>query len=418
MISKLIKNCRILEEGKLVERTLFLEDHKIKTISDEIITAEVVIDAKGMVVLPGMIDCHVHCREPGMTDKEDFLTASKAAAAGGVTTIIDMPNTKPATTTVGLLEQKRELAKKSIVNYGFHFGSTMENLSQITHAKNIASVKIYMDETTGELMMNDETWIKKIIENSKRVSVHAEGDNVEKAVNFVKGTKNKLYLCHISRASEVEYLKKHKLRNKVFVEVTPHHLFLTEEDKSRLGNFALMKPGIGNKQDQDALWEFLKNGKVDTIGSDHAPHTSEDKKEAVFGVPGLETTMPLLLNAVNDEKLTLQKVVELTAENPAKIFGIKDKGKIEEGYDADLIFIDMGLEKEVRNEELFTKCKWSPFNGMKLKGWPVMTMVNGNLIYQDNKINEITKGNEVIFQNEKRFGKTIVKVEGSEPEAE
>jgi len=417
MISKLIKNCKILEDGKLVERTLFLEDSKIKKISDEIITAEEVIDAKGMIVLPGMIDCHVHCREPGMTEKEDFLTASKAAAAGGVTTIIDMPNTKPATTTVELLEQKRELAKKSVVNYGFHFGSTMENLSQITHAKNIASVKIYMDETTGELMMNDDSWIKKIIENSKRVSVHAEGDNVEKAINFIRDTKNKLYLCHISRASEVEYLKKHKLKNKVFVEVTPHHLFLTEEDKAKLGNFGLMKPELCSKEEQDALWEFLNKGKVDTIGSDHAPHTSEDKKEAVFGVPGLETTMPLLLNAVNEKKLTLQKVVELTAENPAKIFGIKEKGRIEEGCDADLIFVDMELEKEVKNEELFTKCKWSPFNGMKLKGWPVMTIVNGNLIYQDNKINESVKGKEVIIQDEKRFGKTIVKVEGSEPEA-
>jgi len=417
MISRLIKNCKILEKGKLTEKNIFIEDHKIASITDDIITAEEVIDAKGMIVLPGMIDCHVHCREPGLTQKEDFFTASKAAAAGGVTTIIDMPNTKPATTTVELLEQKRELAKKSVVNYGFHFGSTMDNLNQIKNAKNIASVKLYMNETTGDLMINDDTWIAKIFENSKKISVHAEKEIVEKAVKFIRHTKNKLYLCHISKESEINYLKKHKLKNKVFVEVTPHHLFLTEEDKSKLGNFALMKPELGNKQDQNALWEALKNGLIDTIGSDHAPHTAEEKKETRFGVPGLETTLPLLLNAVNNKKLSLQKVVELVAENPAKIFGIKNKGLIQEGYDADLVFVDMELEKEVKNEELFTKCKWSPFNGLKLRGWPVMTMVRGNLIYDNGKINYI-KGEEVEFQDERRYSKIIAKVEGSEPKAE
>ncbi len=416
MISKLIKNCRILEDKKLVERNIFIEDHRIATVTEDIITSEEVIDGKGMVVLPGMIDCHVHCREPGLTQKEDFLTASQAATAGGITTMIDMPNTKPATTTVELLEQKRELAKKSIVNYGFHFGSTMENLSQIKHAKNIASVKVFMNITTGELMINDDTWIAKIFENSKRIAVHAEEEMVEKAVKFIRNTKNKLYLCHISRESEINYLKKHKLKNKIFVELTPHHLFLTKEDESKLGNFALMKPELGTKQDQDALWEFLKSGKVDTIGSDHAPHTVEEKKEKVYGVPGLETTLPLLLNAVNNKKLTLQNVVELVSENPARIFNIKNKGHIQEGYDADLVFIDMNLEKEVKNENLFTKCKWSPFNGFKLKGWPIMTMVMGNLIYDNGKINDI-KAKEVEFQDERRHSKIITEIKGDKSEA-
>ena len=418
MRSKLIKNCKIVENGKLVDRNIFIENHKIAYISEDIITAEEVIDAKGMIVLPGMIDCHVHCREPGLTQKEDFLTASKAAAAGGVTTMLDMPNTKPATTSVELLNQKRELAKKSVVNYGFHFGATMDNLNQIKHANNIASVKVFMNETTGNLIMTDDTWIAKIFENSKRVSVHAEKEMAEKAVKFIRNTKNKLYICHISKESEINYLKKHKLKNKVFVEVTPHHLFLTEEDRNRLGNLALMKPELGNKNDQDALWEALKKGLIDTVGSDHAPHTIEEKKEAKFGVPGLETTLPLLLNAVNNKKLTLQKVVELISEAPAKIFGIRKKGFIKEGYNADLVFVDMELEKEVRNENLFTKCRWSPFNGLKLKGWPVMTMVNGNLIYEDNKINEGIKGKEVVFEDEKRYSKGAVEAEGSEPEAE
>ncbi len=417
MISKLIKNCKILEKGKLVEKNIFIENQKIAAIIDDIITAEEVIDAKGMIVLPGMIDCHVHCREPGLTQKEDFFSASKAAAAGGVTTMIDMPNTIPATTTVELLEQKRELAKKCIVNYGFHFGSTTDNLNQIKHASNIASVKIYMDETTGNLMMNDDSWIAKIFENSKKISVHAEKEMVEKAVKFIRNTKNKLYLCHISKESEIDYLKKHKLKNKVFVEVAPHHLFLTEEDKARLGNFALMKPELGTKQDQNALWDALKKGIVDIIGSDHAPHTIEDKKETVYGVPGLETTLPLLLNAVNEKKLTLQKVVELVAENPATIFNIRNKGFIREGCDADLVFIDMELEKEVKNEKLFTKCKWSPFNGLKLKGWPVRTMVRGSLIYDYGKINDI-KAKEMEFYDERRHSKVAAETESSKPKTE
>ena len=398
MISTLLKNVKILEKGELVDKHILLENHKIREVLDEPVTVDKIIDIKGKIVIPGMIDCHVHFREPGMTHKEDFFTGSCAAAKGGVTTVFDMPNTKPPTTTVELLEQKRELAKKSVVNYGFHFGATPDNAEEISKAKGIVSTKVFMNQTTGDMMFEKDENLQASFKASKNISVHAEGQTVEKALNIFKsfcGKKQQLYLCHISTKDELRMIRKFKKSN-MHVEVTPHHLFLTEEDDKDA--FTKMKPELKTKQDQEALWNAVDKGLVETIGSDHAPHTIEEKKseKPPYGVPGVETTLPLLLNAVNEKRLTLQKVVELTSENPAKIYNL-NKGKIAEGYDADLVVIDMNLKKEVKNEELLTKCKWSPFNGKLLKGWPIMTIVRGNVIYSDNKIHDI-KAKEVIIK--------------------
>jgi len=397
MISRLIKNGKILEGNKLVEKNIIIEDNKIKDITDDIVAVDEVIDAEGNIILPGIIDGHVHFREPGLTHKEDFLTGSKAAAAGGITTILDMPNTKPATTTLKLLEEKRELAKKSLVNYGFHFGATMDNLQEIKEVKKIASVKIYMDETTGDLKIDNDEVLQRIFNNTKRVAVHAENENVLKAINFLKNSTNKkilLYLCHISQESEIKVIKRNKSA-RIFAEATPHHLFLTDKDDKDA--FTKMKPTLKTKQDQDALWQAISKDVINTIGSDHAPHTIEEKNSnVVYGVPGVETLLPLLLNAVNKKRLKLGQLVRLCCENPAKIFKLKNKGFLKEGYDADLVIIDMNKEKTVKNEELLTKCKWSPFNGWKLKGWPLKTIVNGNLIYDNGLLNEV-KAKEVEY---------------------
>ena len=254
--------------------------------------------------------------------------------------------------------------------------------------------------------MEDTSVLQKAFESYKVISVHAEAENVSKALEFVSNTKNKVYLCHISSAEELKMIKS-KFKHKVLVEVTPHHLFLTKEDKK--DNFLKVAPSLKTKEDQQALWDAIKSGKVNTIGSDHAPHTKEDKQEEVYGVPGVETLLPLMLDAVNKEKLSLQKLVELCCHNPAKIFKIKNKGHLEEGYDADLVIIDMNLEKEVKNEELFTKCGWSPFNGWKLKGWPVMTIVNGKIVFEEGKINDI-KAKEIQIEKENPFKKKKVEV--------
>jgi dihydroorotase len=394
--SLLIKNARILVDDKLINKNILIIDGKIKQLTSETVTVDKVIDAKNNIVMPGMIDAHVHFREPGLTHKEDFLTGSRAAAKGGVTTIIDMPNTIPPTNTLGRLEEKRELAKKSVVNYGFNFAASVNNIDLLKKVKNVASVKVFFDISTGELMIDNDHTLKKIFQNSKIISVHAEGDNVLKAIELIKNTKNRLYLCHIALENELSIIKKNNIKNKVFVEVTPHHLFLTKEDDK--DGFTKMKPSLKTKQDQEALWQALQKNKIHTIGSDHAPHTKEEKENGnpPFGVPGVETTLPLMLDAVNKERLTLSQVQRLCCENPAKIFRIQNKGLIKEGFDADLTIIDMNLENEVKNEEMFTKCKWSPFNGFKLKGWPIMTIVNGNIIYDNGNINDI-KGKEIEY---------------------
>tara|TARA_Y100000310_G_scaffold281722_1_gene302414 strand:+ start:46323 stop:47522 length:1200 start_codon:yes stop_codon:yes gene_type:complete len=395
----LIKNGKIYQNGALIKKNIFIQKDKITKITNQELKSDEVIDAKDKVIIPGLIDGHVHFREPGQTHKEDFLTGSMAAAAGGVTTVLDMPNTNPPTTNLQRLEEKRKLAKKSVVNYGFHFGSTNNNIAEIEKVKGVAAVKVYMDYTTGDLILNNEDVLKKIFSSNKTIAVHGENENILKALEFIQHGSNHVHFCHVSSKEELNYAKSKKINNSVSVEVCPHHLFLTAKDVNTLQSFGEMKPSLKTEEDQKALWSGIHDGKVDTIATDHAPHTKEEKMEMnyPFGVPGCETMLPLLLNALKDKKITLKRIVELCCENPAKIFKIKNKGFIKEGYDADLTVVDLDLEKEVRNDELFTKCKWSPFDGWKLKGWPVTTVVNGNVIFDNGKVNNIA-AKEVLYR--------------------
>src|SRR3989338_1205715 len=269
MKSTLLKNCRIVENDKLIPCHLFLEGEKIGHISDEPITADDVIDIKGKIVIPGMIDCHVHCREPGNEQKEDYLTISRAAAKGGITTFLDMPNNTPPTTTVEQLEQKRLLAKKSIVDYGFHFGTDGKNEAEIKKASNIASVKLYLDATTGGLKIDDFTLVEKIMRAAPFCTFHAEQQHLTKVIALAAEQKKKAYACHVSSAAEIQDIRKN--RKSVFVEVTPHHLFLTEDEGNTLGMLVHVRPRLKTKADQDALWKALAAGLVDTIATDHAP---------------------------------------------------------------------------------------------------------------------------------------------------
>ncbi|MFH1439776.1 MAG: dihydroorotate dehydrogenase electron transfer subunit [Candidatus Woesearchaeota archaeon] len=428
----LLKNCRILNENNLSSVDIFIEDNIIKRIckvkSD--IKVDKIIDCKNMIIMPGLIDPHVHFRDFIQCYKADFLSESKAAAAGGVTTILDMPNTKPPVINKDMLEKRRKIASQDcLVNYGFYFGAANDNIDEIRdicspenidnskNIANIAAVKVFMNESTGNMKIDDDKVLQQIFNSSKIIAVHAEDDMVEKSIRLSKT--NKLYLCHISQQKELDVIKGYKqsqeYNQRLFVEITPHHLFLSNDDMISLGNFGLMKPNLRTKQDQDALWKAIDDDIVDTIGTDHAPHTIAEKKtdKPQYGVPGVETRLPLLLNEINrgiEARITLKKVQQLCCENPAMIIGIKNKGFIKEGYDADLVVVDMEKEKIIKNKELLTKCRWSPFEGMKLKGWPVMTIVDGSIVFDDmnscddmnnndekNKICESVKGKEVIF---------------------
>lgn len=402
-------------QGGLKNANLQICDGKIIKIGKNLPPADKEIDINGKIIFPGFIDCHVHFRDFEQNYKEDWQTGSQAAAIGGITTVLDMPNNQPPMLTINDLINKHKLAStKSVVNYGFHFGSSEENLEEIKalvyHQKMsalqerpsidsglpvalansllvskltscVVSVKVYMNETTGKLKIDNHKVLQKIFNFCPLITAHAEANKVKEAVRLISKTPNKLYLCHISTKKEIEYLKKNKIKGKIFVEVTPHHLFLTNNDDKN--SFTKMKPLLKSKTDQDALWQAVNKGLVDTISTDHAPHTIKDKKydNPPFGVPGVETMMPLLFNAYHSGKISLEKIVKLCSSNPAKIFDLKNKGQIKVGFDADLTIVDLNLVKKIIATELRTKCGWSPFENWELKGWPVMTIVNGVIVF-------------------------------------
>ena len=395
----LIKNCKLIDREELVD--ILVVDGKIAKIEVGISYDGETIDANGSDVLPGMIDVHTHMREPGMTHKETIETGSMACAKGGITTYVDMPNTSPATITIEALEEKRKLSKeKSIVNFGFNFGGSLDNnsneIKKATEKHNIVATKVFLNISTGKMLVEDDNVLADIFKASDKVMVHAEGEMVQKAINFAKKYKKKLYLCHISEKSELDIVRKAKKTYKdIFVEVTPHHLFLNlNQQTQRLR----MKPELKPIIDVVAMWKGIEEGLVDTIGTDHAPHTLEEKDEKVtFGIPGVETAMPLMLDAVNQGKITLEKLVEMYSTTPAKIFDLKGKGKIAEGYDADIIIVDMDAEYTLRNEDIVSRCGWTPFDGKQVRGMVETTIVNGNVVYSVNNENKFNKiiGREV-----------------------
>jgi dihydroorotase len=417
-----------LKDGKDVHGNkieLLILDDKIDKISEGFSEEEIknidenekleIIDLKGKTVMPGVIDVHTHMREPGITAKEDFATGSRACAKAGVTTFYDMPNTIPTTTTLEALKDKKKLAsEKSIVNYGFHFGGSRNNnideIKKVLEAKEANTVKIFMNVTTGEMLIEDEDILKNVFKNSKLVLVHAENEMIDKAVEYNKNYGNGLYVCHIPSKEELKKVLEAKKNSElntekhpVYAEVTPHHLFLNEEirestDRNKM--LLRMKPELRTKKDNEFLWEALNNGEVDTIGTDHAPHLISEKLEKItFGMPGVETSLALMLNAYNEGKVKLEMIQKLMSENPARIMKISKRGKLEEGYYADVIAVDLDKEWTVGvDDAIESKCGWTPYENWKLKGKNILTIVNGKVVYQNNKFNDnLGNGKEVEF---------------------
>jgi dihydroorotase len=374
-----------------------------------------IIDVEGKLVMPGVIDVHTHMREPGVTYKEDFATGSRACVKAGVTTFYDMPNTIPTTTTEeNLLEKKKLASEKSIVNFGIHFGGSkndnVEEIKKVLKNGEVNTVKIFMNVSTGEMLIEDDEILAKVFENSKLVLVHAENEMIDKAIELNKNYGSGLYVCHIPSAEEMKKVINAKKNSDVntkehpvYAEVTPHHLFLnTEIRESTERNKMLlrMKPELREKFDNEFLWEAINRGEVDTIGTDHAPHLISEKLEKItFGMPGVETSLALMINAYNEGKISLEMIQKLMCENPAKIMKIEKRGKLQEGYFADVIVVDTKKEWIVGiDDTIESKCGWTPYENWRLKGKNIMTIVNGEIVYENGKINENVKsGKEVKF---------------------
>jgi dihydroorotase len=417
----LLDNCLVLISNKLLPRQLLIEGGKITQIVELNASLPSLkrIDCKGKILMPGLIDAHVHFRCPGAEHKEDWQSGSKAAVAGGVTTVIDMPNNNPSCTTQERLDEKKRIAKKdSICNYAFHFGASNDNLENLKNIDGAAAFKVFLGSSTGNLLVTDGEKLAKIFKVAKLrdavVLVHAEAEDVIKknteiaksenwnhakyhskirtneaeskaisrALKIQEGIGNKLHICHISTKEGLELVRQAKKEGRpITCEVTPHHLFMDESVTETLGNFAKMNPSLKSKEDVEALWVGINDRTIDLVATDHAPHTRAEKEkpywEAPSGVPGIETMLPLLLNAVNKEMLSLQRVAELCCSNPVKLYELEGRGKIKVGMDADLVLIDLEKETVVKNGSLQTKCNWSPFATWKLKGAVEKVFVSG-----------------------------------------
>jgi carbamoyl-phosphate synthase/aspartate carbamoyltransferase/dihydroorotase len=328
-----------------------------------------------IIKLPGLIDIHVHLRDPGQTEKEDFSTGSRAALAGGFTTICDMPNNKIPIFTYERLMDKIERAKKTAqCNIYFYFGTLGDNFAEFEKIyQHVVGLKLYLDNTTGGFILNTEKLLSvyNAWKSEKPILLHCEDEHIKTLINIVRQTKKKTHICHIHSRVVLEAIiaaKKEGLP--ITCGVTPHHLFLTKEDEKRLGTYGLMKPPLPSKEDNNYLWDHLAD--IDVVESDHAPHTTAEKqsRKPPFGVPGLETTLPLLLDAVNKKRLIVEDIIRLCYDGPRKILNLKES--------KETVVVDMDAEYIIKGSELKTKCKWTPFEGMKVKGKILQVIQNNN----------------------------------------
>ena len=432
--SLIIKNGSCYINGKLIKTDIGLSGNKIKKIGKIELNSSKVYDATDKVVLPGIIDTQVHFREPGSTDSEDLESGSRAAVLGGVTALFEMPNTNPPTSNLFEFDKKLRAARNRMhSNYAFYFGATPDNTNQLAQLKDVegcCGVKLFAGSSTGNLLVDKEADIEKVISSSDRiVSIHSEdediiklrkkfikkGDvhshaewrNVEVAmsstrrvVKIAERYNKKIHVLHVTTREEVDFLAMHK--KNVSFETTPQHLTMYAPDcYDKLGTYAQMNPPLRTKEHYDRLWVAIKNNIVDVLGSDHAPHLKENKDKeypnSPSGMPGVQTIFPVMLDHVNNGKLTLQQLINLMCENPCKIFGIKNKGYLKESYDADLTIADMNKEVVIKNEMIASKCGWTPFNNYKVKGFPVATIVNGHLVMSDGKVVVESKGTPLKF---------------------
>ncbi len=401
-----ISQVRIIDAHTDEIKDVFLESGKIKFSPSKNINYEV-INGKGKILFPGLIDPHVHFREPGFEYKEDIESGSKAAISAGVTGYFEMPNTNPPTFTRELLAAKKAIAaRKSHAHYGFYFGAGPTNQTEIEAVTGVPGTKLYLNTTTGNLKMDEESRWREIFNIGKKVALHAEGATFHRAVEIWLEEKApcELHLCHASLRSEVELVRKLKkdenLRKKISMEVCPHHLFMTHEDRERHGAFCCMKPELATHDDLKAMWEGVIDGTIDCFATDHAPHTREEKEsdQIYYGIPGIETLFHLVYTEFVSKEYDLKKFAAMTSLNIYKIFKVQhQKGLIKEDYDADLVLVDPLWSGNVNYENFFSKCRWTPFQDRPINGSIETVWLNGEIAFNQKDESFNTPSGEDLF---------------------
>lgn len=432
--SLLIKGATALLPGGPEETDVACRDGRIVSIGEPF-KAERTLDARGLHLLPGVVDSQVHFREPGMTHKETLEAGTRGAVLGGITSVFEMPNTQPLTLYAEDLQAKITIAEKDAwCNYAFYIGGSAANAEQLATLESLpacSGVKIFMGSSFGDLLADSDYVLRNILSHGRRrVAIHAEDEArlrsrrhlAEAAANPIAhplwrdedsallATKRivalaneagrPLHVLHISTAEEMAFLQHHKAQ--VSVEVLPQHLTLSApECYERLGTLAQMNPPIRDQRHQDALWKAVQNGIVDIIGSDHAPHTLEEKKrpypDSPSGMTGTQTLLPLMLNHVNEGRLSLARLVDLVCAGPARLFGMAGKGRITVGYDADLTLVDMQRKQAVDDRKLASSSGWSAYDGMMLQGWPSATIIGGKIVMTDGEVLGSPSGKPIQF---------------------
>jgi len=445
MNSILIKNGRIINEGKEFLSDIYIEDDKIKEISSFIspkLSDTTTIDAEGNYIIPGLIDDQVHFREPGLTHKGEIYTESRAAVAGGITSYLEMPNTIPQTITQSKLDEKFAIASKnSLANYSFMFGGTNDNLEEILKLdpREVPALKLFLGSSTGNMLIDNHEVLEEIFSKCNLpIAVHCEDENTIKrnlklytdvygekipikfhskirneeacylsssmAIDLAKKTGARLHVFHLSTKKETNlFTNTVDLKNKkITSEVCIHHLTFTDDDYEKLGSRIKWNPSIKTSYDQDGLWEALNDDRIDIIATDHAPHTYEEKNNDYIycpsGGPLVQHSLVSILEGYHDNKIKLEKIVEKMCHNPAVLYDIENRGYIREGYYADLVIFNLNNPWTVNKENILYKCGWSPFEGTTFKSRISHTIVNGNIVYFNDKIIDKYMGKKLTFK--------------------
>jgi dihydroorotase len=436
-MSLLIRNATVVLPTGCERISVLVEGGKIAVLDAAVHTqADEVVDAAGLHLIPGVIDPHVHFREPGLTHKEDLRTASRACAKGGITTFLEMPNTKPPAINQQRLNEKLALAaEKSLVNYGFYIGATPSNVDDLQRGTRTPGIKIFIGSSTGDLLVDEQSALERIFaETTLPICAHCEDETTvrqntarltagnrpleltdhsrirdhaaavittRRAMDLAFRHNHRFHVLHVSTAAECELLADH--RNLITAEACPHHLFFNTDDYARLGTLVQMNPSLKTAADNRRLWQALLADRIQVIATDHAPHTLAEKRQpypqSPSGLPAVENSLALLLHQVSLGLCTIEQVVHWMCDAPARVWDIVNKGRIVPGYDADLVLVDLNKSVVIQNETQETKCRWSPWHGTTLTGWPVRTWVMGQEVFRGGQINDSIRGQEALYDH-------------------